>query len=73
MTIIEFNCDRCENHVVGVHTSTGTAGFYNVDLGAGWDKYARKIKGTNRLEHFVCENCMFDDPEYIKVYGKNND
>lgn len=40
-----------------------TCGYYNVRRGTYWHKFA------NEGELQVCDNCMWDDPRYIAVYG----
>jgi hypothetical protein len=73
MAKVKIICDRCGTEVSGLLTSGFTAGFYNVtqpnpDLrfdGGCWSKYGRE------REEFICDECMFADPEFIKVYGEH--
>lgn len=59
MTRIDFNCDRCGQPVSGLHTRSGTAGFYVVDEGKAWGKYAMSAEPP---EHFVCDECIQSMP-----------
>jgi len=62
MTTISFDCDRCKQPVTGLHTDSGTGGFYHVSSGT-WAKYGREG------EHFVCDACVQSMPEYQAIYG----
>lgn len=59
-----ITCDRCNQRVVGlvIETSEGnlTGGFYDM---TGWKEFAR-----NDDEKNVCDRCMWQDPEFIKLY-----
>lgn len=66
MTRIEFDCDRCGARVSGLHTPSGTAGFYVMDDGA----FAKYRRDRTPPEHFVCDACVQSMPEYQAVYGK---
>lgn len=63
MTTIRFDCDRCGQPVEGIHTRSGTAGFYVVD-GSAW----RRLRRPGSDEHFVCEPCIQSMPSYRKAY-----
>jgi hypothetical protein len=66
LTRISFNCDRCGQPVVGIHTHFATAGFFVVDGdGSPWTRFAR-----GEHEHFVCEACISSMPEYQAEYGQ---
>lgn len=66
MTKIDFKCDRCGTPVSGIHTATGTAGFYVVDGTSGsWGKYRMDAEPP---EHFVCDECIQSMPEYQADY-----
>lgn len=57
------NCSRCHKPIQQFTPPTGgmTAGYYVV---AGWKEFC------NEGEIYVCDNCMWEDPRYIKVYGE---
>ena len=61
---VTVQCDRCKKQVNGIKTETATGGFYEVANPLGWGKYA------DPGEKIVCDNCMWNDPRYIAVYGK---
>jgi hypothetical protein len=46
--------------VEGLRGEQFTAGFYDM---AKWQEYRRDN------EQYVCDSCMFADPEYVKRYG----
>lgn len=69
MTKITFDCDRCGKLVVGMHTATGTAGFYDVSRGKAWADYALSEPEQPRAEHFVCDECVQAMPLYRQTYG----
>lgn len=56
-------CDRCGKLVEGIICEDGscTGGYYNVEEGY-WHLFARWD------ESIVCDNCMFADPKYQKLY-----
>lgn len=60
-------CDRCKAHgdFYEDHLLDITCGFYKVDKGY-WKQFA------NEDEKIVCDECMFKDPRYIKVYGHHS-
>lgn len=58
MTVVSFNCDRCGKPTEGLITGLGTAGFYDVRPGMGWEKMAREG------ETFVCDSCVTASVEY---------
>lgn len=67
MKEITTTCDRCGKVVYGGidqidEKNTITAGFYLVNEGY-WSQFARWE------EERVCDDCMFADPKYIKIYG----
>lgn len=70
MTRIEFDCDRCGNHVSGIHTLSGTGGFYVVDPEKAWAEYALSREDPERQnpEHFVCDECIQSMPLYKERY-----
>jgi hypothetical protein len=71
VTAIEFDCDRCKRRIRGMHSKSGTAGFYVVDRGTIWAEFARKSNGPedHPNEHFVCDDCVQSMPEYQAIYG----
>lgn len=69
MTQVKIKCDRCGEWVDGLLTSAFTAGFYNVAQplpgvrgGRAWSQFGREG------EEYICDHCMWSDPEYIKIY-----
>ena len=63
MTLIVFDCDRCEEPVRGLHTALATGGFYVVSTGHAFSQFGREG------EHFVCDECIQKMPEWQAVYG----
>jgi len=63
MKNITIQCDRCGKLVEGCIAEDGTCtgGYYNVAEGY-WSLFARWE------EENVCDQCMFNDPKYIKLY-----
>ena len=61
--IIEIECSRCHKKVEGWKDNIATAGFYIVQKGNYWSKYA------NEGEEYLCDECMFKEPRYIADYG----
>jgi len=62
---VSLHCDRCKQEIVGAVPPTGqemTAGYYHT-VGSYWKRFA------DHGEHIVCDECMWKDPRYIKVYG----
>jgi len=62
---IKVICDRCKE-IAGFPPDPGsgfTAGYYNAKA---WARFA------NPGEEHICDSCMWDDPRYIAVYGKNH-
>jgi hypothetical protein len=63
-----IKCDRCKHIKEGSvwADGSGSAGCYVVggDDSHYWSRYA------NPGEHLVCDQCMWSDPRYIKVYGR---
>jgi hypothetical protein len=58
-----YRCDRCKRLIEGVEGDGLTCGLYDVSSGY-WAKFARSYETT------VCDECMWADPDYIKIYGK---
>ena len=63
MTRVAFDCDRCGTRVTGLHTASGTAGFFVVSEGHAFSKYGREG------ENFVCEDCILAMPEFRASHG----
>lgn len=57
-------CSRCGQQVDGYSGQGFTAGYYNVQAGSHWAKYA------NEGETCVCDACMWADPRYLKDYPR---
>lgn len=55
---ITVTCDRCHNLINGIETKFGTGGFY-----LNWTEFMSPNEKT------VCDECMWQDPRYIAVYG----
>lgn len=62
METIVVECDRCHKEVIGLYSENGTAGYYNVEPGSIWAKYA------NPTEKRLCDQCMQSDPRYLADY-----
>lgn len=73
MAKVKITCDRCGQEVEGILTSTMTAGFYNVAQpysfdgrvvheGGAWSKFGQDG------EEYICDHCMWADPEYQEIY-----
>lgn len=62
MKEVTITCDRCGKVVHGGISEDFTAGFYNVSEGY-WSQYARWE------EERICDDCMFKDPKYKKIYN----
>ncbi len=62
---ITIVCDRCGARFPGVEFPIKgvTAGFYV----RGWEP-----KFFRDGEEYLCDDCMFKDPRYIKIYGKRH-
>jgi hypothetical protein len=58
-----YVCDRCKKEVDGFEDGVMTAGFYRIE--DSWKEYA------NEGEKIICDDCMFKDERYIKVYGNH--
>ena len=58
-------CSRCKQTIKDFSPpgSGMTAGYY---IASGWKEFC------NEGEIYVCDNCMFKDPRYIKVYGEHS-
>ena len=56
-------CDRCKNIVEGYKSPDFTGGYYVTSPDSYWNKYA------NEGENVLCDNCMWDSPEYQKDYS----
>jgi len=68
MTPTTITCDRCKTVINGfrdmaIKSIAFTAGYYKVDNGY-WERYG------NVGEINICDDCMFSDARYIKIYGK---
>jgi hypothetical protein len=70
MTYIEFDCDRCGQHINGsideFHLDKSikiTSGFYDLTKG-GWEQFSR-----SPLENRICDACMHSDHLYKKIYA----
>lgn len=64
---MKIRCDRCKKIVDGFVEENAdgvitTAGFYDVTTGS-WKKFKR------RNEENICDECMFADPDYKKLYS----
>lgn len=55
-------CDRHRGLVDGLEDEDCTGGFYRR---SGWPDF------FDAGEERVCDDCMFADPRYIKVYGRH--
>jgi hypothetical protein len=62
---VTIKCDRCGKMHDGIATMHGTSGYYWVAPESAWQKYAQPG------ERYLCERCMWDDPAYIKDYGRH--
>ena len=62
MKRITFTCSRCHVALEGDFDKFFTVGYYNVSPSGAWHKFARKD------ELILCDMCMWNDPEYQKVY-----
>jgi hypothetical protein len=60
---ITVTCDRCKKKVEGIDDGIGTAGFYHTERGY-WSQF------VNEGENIICDDCMFNDERYQKVYGR---
>jgi len=58
-----ITCDRCRKEKNGWTGPVMSAGCYVVDKG-GWEEHAREG------EKIICDECMWNDPKYIAIYGK---
>lgn len=58
MTVVSFDCDRCDRPVKGMFSELGTAGFYDVRVGGIWEDMRRGD------ETFVCDDCVLGSVEY---------
>ena len=58
MIVTVIRCDRCKKLVDSPPPISGemTAGYYS-----NWKDFVP--------EEHICDNCMWNDPAYIKVYG----
>lgn len=56
-------CDRCKNKIKGIESIDCTGGFYKASK--YWSKF------MNDGENILCDNCMFQDERYIKIYGRH--
>ncbi len=56
-------CDRCKKIIDGCWSPGFTGGYYTFD---GWWEF------MNKNERTLCDSCMWKDPRYIKVYGKQS-
>lgn len=69
---VTITCDRCSRTVEGVQDQfefegrkiDTTGGFYDVSEGS-WGQYA--LVGETK----ICDECMFADPKYQRIYGKH--
>lgn len=57
-----ITCSRCGKTVEGMEDNQGTVGFYRLP-GTCWGKYSQGG------EIFLCDECMWADPGYIRDYG----
>jgi hypothetical protein len=57
---IKVTCDRCKKVVEGIRCEDFIGGFFEMTK---WQEYRREN------EEYVCDSCMFADPEYIEHYG----
>jgi len=57
---IKVICDRCKQIVEGIRGEEFIAGFYDMTK---WEEYRREN------EQYVCDSCMFADPNYVERYG----
>jgi len=60
MTII--HCDRGNHDISGGYLPQGTVGFYCVEEGTPWHKYA--YVGEKK----ICDLCMWKDDNFLKDY-----
>ena len=61
-----MKCDRCGKEVKGLEVpGVATAGLYRL-IGTCWEEFKR-----HRGENLICDECMFTDPKYIAIYGKD--
>lgn len=68
MNEVTITCNRCGKVVHGVCSETPqgkmTGGYYDVSEGY-WAQFARWE------ETEICDDCMFADPKYAKLYGSS--
>lgn len=64
MSKVTVICDRCHKEVPGIDAGGHSAGFYNVE-NSYWSKFA--YTGETK----ICDQCMWEHPIYIKLYGKH--
>ena len=57
---IKVTYDRCKKVVDGIQGEDFKGGFFDM---AKWHEYRRD------KEKYVCESCMFADPEYLQRFG----
>lgn len=60
------HCDRCQKDVPGSTEGPMSAGVYVVTAGSCWHRFAKPG------EQVICDACMWTDPDYISVYGKQS-
>jgi hypothetical protein len=58
---LRIECSRCHASFHYNPNEKMTAGFYTR---SGWEQF------FDPGEEYLCDDCMFMDPRYIKVYGK---
>lgn len=57
-------CDRCKRKIRVIDEPDLTGGFYRVQSGSPWNRYA------NPGESVVCDVCVWKDERYIKDFGE---
>lgn len=61
---MKIECDRCHEKVEGEIYEEFSSGVYVVEEGWCWHKFAKPG------ENIVCDECMWSDPRYQRIYGK---
>lgn len=57
-------CDRCHQKIDGRWDSEFSSGFYIIHEYSPWKKYGRPG------EEVLCDNCMFEDPQYCRDFNR---
>lgn len=62
---VEVVCDRCKKVIKGERSPWFTSGYYSIERPGYWADFVFP------WENIVCDECMFADPRYRKVYPGN--